>query len=216
MTSPRHGARPNKQALALWLLPLLLAACAPLARSGAMRDLNDQLEREIRALRIRNEQLQQATQDCADTAQGRSDALYTELLQVFSGSEVQLAREGAAILLTIPGGLLFSTGSEEIRAEAAMVLDLLSVALTLHPEVKILVIGHTDDRPITGTLKRSHGDNWGLSVARAIAVMNALVAYQVAPERFTVAGRGSAEPIADNATPEGRAINRRIVVRLSP
>ena len=205
--------RPRR--LSLVLVLVLGSGCASLLEQRADR-INEQLEREIIALRIRNTQLTQAADACKEAPTARGDALYTELLQVFSGSEVQVRRDGPSIVVTVPGGLLFSTGSDEIREEAKMVVDLLSVALNLHPETRVMVTGHTDDRPLSGTLKREHGDNWGLSVARAAAFMEALRTYGVAEERFTLAGRGPAEPIADNATPEGRALNRRIVVTLTP
>lgn len=178
-------------------------------------DLVGQLDREIIALRGRNEQLKQQLQSCSE---GELDtAIYAELTQVFSGSEVQVSREGARAIVVIPGSLLFSAGSTDIREEALMVLDLFSVALKLHSEMHVWVIGHTDDDPLTGQLKRRFGDNWGLSTARAWSFMNTMsVDFGIEPSRFTIAGQGSSQPIATNDTDEGRARNRRIVLVIGP
>lgn len=193
------------------LLPLLLAC----ATTGGSSNLVEQLDREIIALRKRNEALHAQLQSCSE---GELDTeIYAELTQVFSGSEVQVSRAGARTVVVIPGELLFAPGSTSVREESAMVLDLLAVALRIHADTQVQVIGHTDDDPLTGTLRRKYGDNWGLSTARAHAFMLKLVDdFGVEADRFTIAGRGPSEPVVSNDTPEGRARNRRIVVVVGP
>ena len=70
------------------------------------------------------------------------------------------------------------------------------------------VAGHTDN---------VGNDNWniGLSLRRAYTVRNFLIAQGVAPERITARGYGPYEPIADNATEDGRAMNRRVELRVA-
>ena len=197
------------------VIVLALIGCAWIRPDEHQQTLIYQLDREVIALKLRNDQLREQVERCSDGT--RDNPIYTELLQVFSSSEVAVEREGAQTVVVIPGGLLFSSGSITIRDEATMVLDLLSVALKLHTDAKVRVIGHTDDRPLAGSLRRRYGTNWELSVFRAAALMRAMVEdFDVEEDRFTIAGRGASEPIASNDTPEGRERNRRLVVIIGP
>ena len=194
-------------------MPLSLVLWAALlgCPKAADRELVHQLDREILALRERNEALKTQLQSCSA---GELDTeLYAQLNQVFSGTEVQVGRAGVRAVVTIPGELLFAPGSVEVREEARMVLDLLGIALRLHGDTHVWVVAHTDDEALSGALKRRFLDNWGLSTARSRAIMLKLSEdFGVEAERFTIAGRGSSEPVAENDTPEGRAKNRRVVV----
>src|SRR5581483_8218047 len=71
----------------------------------------------------------------------------------------------------------------------------------------IRVEGHTDSVPIATA---RYPSNWELSSARASAVLAQLTRRGIAPARLSVAGYASEQPIADNSTPEGRALNRRV------
>jgi len=76
------------------------------------------------------------------------------------------------------------------------------------------VEGHTDNVPIKTSVYK---DNWDLSVARATSIVRILINdYRIAPTRMTASGKGEFFPKADNATPEGRAKNRRTEIILSP
>lgn len=104
--------------------------------------------------------------------------------------------------------ILFQSGAALIAAGSATALDELAILLAACPDAVIHVEGHTD----------ADGDarlNLGLSVARAEAVVNALVERGINPQRLYAVGYGEANPIADNATSAGKAQNRRIVVTVS-
>ena len=99
--------------------------------------------------------------------------------------------------------ILFSPGSSEVAPGYAPALDLLVKAMTLNPNARLVVEGHTD---IQGPLQL----NLVLSRARADAMVATLVARGVDPARLVAVGKGPFLPRADNGTEAGRQQNRRI------
>lgn len=114
---------------------------------------------------------------------------------------------GTIVSLTDPG--LFAIGSADVAASSRDRVRTLASALSRVPEGRFLIEGHTDS---TG----SSDLNRRLSLARAQAVRDLLVANGVDAARIDVDGRGEQDPIADNSTPEGRANNRRVDVVIQP
>lgn len=105
--------------------------------------------------------------------------------------------------------ILFQSGAALIAAESDAALDELALDLAACPEAVVHIEGHTD----------ADGDedlNMALSVARAEAVVNALVSRGVTPARLYAVGYGETAPIADNETAQGKRLNRRIVVTVQP
>ncbi|HOX26198.1 MAG TPA: OmpA family protein [Candidatus Krumholzibacteria bacterium] len=117
----------------------------------------------------------------------------------------KIERVGEGIIITFESGLLFAVDQSSLNDQAKQNLGDLAAILNKYDDTNILVEGHTD----------SSGDeayNDQLSVRRGEAVANYLAFLQVASERFSVVGYGESQPVADNATPEGRALNRRVEV----
>lgn len=109
--------------------------------------------------------------------------------------------------VNIPSHVSFDTGKYALKSELLPVLDSVARALIQHPEVRAKSIGHTDS---TGSMQV----NQTLSVNRANAVTNYLTQQGVSPTVLTSEGRGPNEPVADNGTAEGRAMNRRVELYL--
>ncbi|MGG7567625.1 OmpA family protein [Rhodovulum sp. DZ06] len=137
-----------------------------------------------------DEQERRLNQDLADT-----------------GADVQ--RVGDALLVTLPEGITFDTGSAEIKPQFSRPLTQVAQTLNAYPSTYIDVIGHTDSRG-------AEEFNQQLSEARASAVRRALVQRSVAVERIVAYGRGESQPIASNATREGQAANRRVEILITP
>ncbi|MCU0643536.1 MAG: OmpA family protein, partial [bacterium] len=97
----------------------------------------------------------------------------------------------------------FETNSDQLTPDSFAILDEVIVGLVDNKDVSLEVRGYTDDRG-------SATYNQKLSERRAIAVMQYLVSKGVEQSRLTAAGYGKKDPVASNATPEGRAQNRRI------
>lgn len=107
--------------------------------------------------------------------------------------------------LDIPSDVSFDTGRHAIKSNLRPILDRFATTLNQNPVTTVTIIGHTDS---TGT----DAINNPLSVNRAAATRDYLVAHGVATNRIAIDGRGSHEPIADNNTIEGRAKNRRVEI----
>ena len=107
--------------------------------------------------------------------------------------------------LEIPSDISFDSGSYQIKSNLRPILDRFATTLIQNPVTTVKIIGHTDS---TG----SDAVNGPLSVNRASATRDYLVARGVAMSRISIDGRGSREPIADNTTLAGRAMNRRVEI----
>ncbi|WP_045860399.1 flagellar motor protein MotB [Teredinibacter purpureus] len=113
--------------------------------------------------------------------------------------------------IEVSSALLFNSGDAAPSQEARQIFA--DVAEVLSPFANaVAVSGHTDDIPIRNTRFDS---NWELSSARAVAVVNLLAVEGVDPTRLSAIGYGEYQPIGDNATPEGRNQNRRVVLRVA-
>ncbi|WP_299886681.1 OmpA family protein [uncultured Lacinutrix sp.] len=104
--------------------------------------------------------------------------------------------------------LYFNTGSASLSDKSINQIENVAAIMKAYPDVKVLLRGHTDN---TGS---AEGNN-KLSADRAFSIKAKLVGKGIEASRLETKGMGSIEPIADNATPEGRAKNRRIDVSIA-
>ena len=115
--------------------------------------------------------------------------------------------------------LLFALGSDTVKASSQESLRRFAEVLN-SPAAKgfeVVVVGHTDDRPIVRPeTKAHHPTNWHLSAHRAIAVAQALQRYKYDPVRIGIMGYGPYRPVADNSSEAGAAQNRRVEVYVIP
>ena len=109
---------------------------------------------------------------------------------------------------------LFDSGQADLKPEGEAILRKVAEVLAQQPDVKIHVIGHTDNVPTSAS--GPFPSNWELSAARALAVVHSLQDGGVDPTRISAAGYAEFQPIAGNETPEGRSLNRRIEIVLVP
>jgi len=122
---------------------------------------------------------------------------------------VSVTRVGDTIILNMPGNVTFATNSSDVSADFYAVLDSVALVINEFEKTYVDVVGHTDS---TG----SQEYNQQLSVARAGSVARYLESQKVLPERILTTGMGPNDPIADNDTAEGRALNRRVEIKLTP
>ncbi|KQU69798.1 type IV / vi secretion system protein, dotu family [Aminobacter sp. DSM 101952] len=142
---------------------------------------------------------------------GQIDRVRAVLAQDIQSGGLTVEIKGVYITVEINNSLLFETGKADTKPEFAPVASRIAAALAAEPGA-IRVVGHTDNvKPRqSGTFK----SNYDLSVARAEAVAKALAPGLGDATRLTPEGKGEDQPVADNATPEGRALNRRVDIML--
>ena len=133
----------------------------------------------------------------------KMDRQAAEIKQNVPGATVE--REGEGIVVKFDSGILFDVDKTELKPVAKTNLQNLAASLVKNPETNILIIGHTDS---TGTVAH----NMDLSVRRAESVKSQIVAGGVDGARLSTQGKGPTEPVGDNKTADGRALNRRVEV----
>ena len=172
----------------------------------AQKDLNERSERVIELEKI----IQQ--KDSSVTAIKKK---VQQALIGLEGDGLTIEQRNGKIYISLEEDLLFESGKYIINENGVNALNKLSSALASQLDLEILVEGHTDN--IQGSGRGVIKDNWDLSVMRATSVVKILLENQAMnPLQLTAAGRGEHNPIATNETPEGRKMNRRIEMILSP
>ena len=126
--------------------------------------------------------------------------------------QVEVSFNAQYVMITLNGAVLFDSGSEVIKQEALPLVDKVGRILDHYTGNIIEVEGHTDNVPIhNGRFE----DNNVLSMYRALSVADYLrEVTMLDPAHIKSSGRGDYVPIADNATAEGRALNRRVVIKI--
>jgi type VI secretion system protein ImpK len=123
---------------------------------------------------------------------------------------VEVFQKGNTLIVRIKGSGMFGSGSDQLSAPFRAPVDRVARALNDEPG-PVIIAGHSDNVPIRSSRFPS---NMALSLARAKSVMEKMSEALDDPSRLSAEGRADKEPIADNATREGRAANRRIEVLL--
>ena len=142
--------------------------------------------------------------------------LKSRLEQELNESRVEISQlKDQMTVIKLTSEVLFNSGSATIKPAGEKVLSIIAESLNVYPSRAISIEGHTDNR----ALKRNnrYASNWELSAARSLAAVYHLQQNnQVDPKRLKVVGYGEFRPVANNETAEGRALNRRIEIRLLP
>lgn len=137
------------------------------------------------------------------------DQQAADLRRDLGNDQVQIVNTGTQLVVTMPQDILFAVGSSALRSDLQRDLGAVAGNLMAYPDSRVQVIGHTDN---TGDA----GYNLGLSRDRAQAVTNVLLSNGVPSYRLQPIGRGEDQPVATNLTPEGRALNRRVELVITP
>lgn len=145
-----------------------------------------------------------APADWSPAMQAVFDGLTSRLTP--SGVVVEKTRD-RQVLLVIPSDMSFGSGRSAVRPALADALQGVAQAMAAYPKATALVMGHTD-------AIGSEAINQRLSLQRADSVRDQLVGAGIDVQRISTQGMGSSAPLAENATVEGRARNRRVEILL--
>ncbi len=137
------------------------------------------------------------------------DTQEAELRAELESTGVRVARDGNNIRLIMPGNITFQTDSADINSGFYATLNSVAKVLKKFDNTTVMVMGFTDS---TGSVAY----NQTLSQNRAQSVASYLMGQGVKSTRFEVLGMGISNPIASNATAEGRAQNRRVEIKIIP
>ncbi len=174
----------------------------------------ESLEKELNEREQRIRQLERVLREKDSTVKAIRQQIAHALLK-YEGKGMSVNIKKGKVYVTLQEKLLFPSGSYAVNREGKEALIQLARYLNQQPDVNIMVEGHTDDVPLRGSgcLK----DNWDLSVMRATSVARILIQKgKVSPQRVTVAGRSSYDPIDPSTTPQARRKNRRTEIILTP
>ena len=143
------------------------------------------------------------------------DGLVSDLKKEVQSGQVQVQQLRDGLRVNVAQDILFDSGSAELDKNGQVVLTKVATQLKKSPH-QILVIGHTDNKPIGAALVKYYPTNWELAGARASSVVRLFGSTGLPDKRMLAVSMADVKPVASNATPEGRARNRRIEIRLRP
>ncbi|HET6256294.1 MAG TPA: OmpA family protein [Puia sp.] len=163
-------------------------------QQARLKDLQDLMDKQKRAI--------------AEIKKKMSDAL-----EGFKSSELSVSVKNGKVYVSLQENLLFPSGSAVVNPKGKEALGKLAAVLNQNPDITVDIEGHTDSIPIHG----KYQDNWDLSLARSASIVRILTSdYKVDPMRVIASGHSQYDPVQTNSTSEGRALNRRTDIILSP
>ena len=190
---------------------------------GSLSEERIALINQLEDLRAGNEALRSEVEREREARQTREveiaeiSGTYRNLVEQLEGElesgKLEIHRLRGRLQVRALDQILFGSGSTSIKAEGREVLSKLARQLKDLARHRIRVEGHTDNLPISTP---RYPSNWELSGERAAVVVRFLVDQGLDPAKLSAAGFGPYQPIAGNATPKGRARNRRIEIVLMP
>jgi len=168
---------------------------------------------QIAALQSKVADLEQDKNTAAQMAKGLENEMRADL----ESKDVTISNLQGKLTVNILDRVMFDSGEAILKPAGESVMRKIAAILAGHPRLKIHVIGHTDNVPIRPEARNRFASNWELSTARALAAVHFLTEKAgVDPHRVGAIGYGEYRPLADNATAEGRARNRRIAITILP
>jgi outer membrane protein OmpA-like peptidoglycan-associated protein len=172
-------------------------ARAEIDKQAALKEAKEKSDAELQMQQA--EIVKQGKQDLGDSEKRTADALAA------LASLAAVKQEERGLVITLSGGVLFRSAESTLLSSAQVKLDQVANALLNVRARNLIVEGHTDSQGSTSY-------NQDLSQRRADAVRDYLVQRGYPADRIQALGKGKGSPIADNASPEGRANNRRVEI----
>ncbi len=176
----------------------------------------NELKNSLKERESKVEELQSilAKKDSAVTALKKA---VTDALLGFENNGLTVTQKNGKVYVSLEEQLLFASGSTIVEKKGEQALKQVATVLEKNKDINVLVEGHTDDVPISGTLPSGAKDNWELSVLRATSVVKIITKNStITPSRLTAAGRGPYVPLETGSSPDIKRKNRRTEIILTP
>lgn len=176
----------------------------------------DELQALLEKLGMTEEEFQKLLSNMEEEKMKQSEQLAEKIEEALAESmmdeKIDVEFNSNCVILSLSGAFLFDSGKATLKEEAIPVLNKVGVILTKYADNIVEIEGHTDSVPLNGG---RYENNDVLSSYRALAVFNYLKDNTaIEPGVMKHTGRGEYIPVADNSTPEGRAKNRRVEIKI--
>lgn len=191
------------------------------AKTDTLSKNISEARQQVAELKIENSRLnddiseiQRVKEEKVREMSGTYEQLLTNMKSEIAKGQVTISELKGKLTVNMEAAILFDSGSAEVKTEGLDILNKMVETLKNVGDKAIRIEGHTDVVQITGGLARTFPTNWELSAARAINVTRFLQQQGIDPRNLSAAAFAEHKPVADNATKEGRAKNRRIEITL--
>ena len=151
--------------------------------------------------------------EAADARIAAYKALQAKFRELVDTGKLEVLFRNGQMVLKLPSGILFPSGSAKLSEAGVAALAQVATALDAFKARRFVIAGHTDNKPIK---TKTFPNNWYLSTARAVSVLEFLIDAGFPPANVAAAGYGEFDPIAPNDTDANRELNRRIEIILVP
>lgn len=156
---------------------------------------------------------EQYAEEALKESEGMAENIQEAVDQLGVSNAVEIEFDEQYVMLNLSGAILFESGKSDVMPEAELILKKVAIVLGQYDKNIIEVEGHTDNVPISS--KSKYESNDVLSMYRALSVADLIrKETKLNPAYIKSSGRGDFVPIADNSTSEGRARNRRVVIKI--
>lgn len=177
-----------------------------------MQELAEELGASKEEIKKLQESIQNLENEKLKLSEELAERIEESLAENFLSDQVDVTFDANCVVLTFNGAFLFDSGKADLKTEALPMLNKIGKILSKYADDNIEIEGHTDSVPLNGG---RYENNDVLSSYRALAVFDYLKDNaSIDPSIMKHSGRGEYEPIADNSTPEGRAKNRRVEIKI--
>jgi chemotaxis protein MotB len=176
------------------------------------------LEAKLASSQTQGEELGSKLQEREDESKklkATYDGLVKSLQKEVKAGQIEVTQLRDGLRVNVSQDILFDSGSAALDKSGTDVLSRVATQLKKSSH-QIVVIGHTDNKPIRQTLAKQYPSNWELAGARAASVVRLFARSGLSNKRMLAVSVADAQPVASNKTEEGRAKNRRIEIRLRP
>lgn len=182
-------------------------------RIEALEKENERLQSELGSSSQEGERLKGEVERVRGTYEGMVQELKDEIAK----GQVNVEETDEGLTVTMGYAVLFQSGKADLQPDGKSILLKVSKILKEVENKHIQVEGHTDNVPISGTLKNRFQSNWDLSAARSASVVHFLEKKGGIPsDKLILAAFADTRPLAANDTPDHRSQNRRVEIKLVP